>query len=250
MLDDPGTASATDVLDDDPSDVSGLDALAHIARGLHVPSGDLDETLQAIVRSATRALPLADDAGLIVVTKGEMTPVAATGPRPTLLDDLQRQHRQGPCFDAATSQHPVVVAELQRDPRWRPLQEAATELGVASLACVPLKIGTRTTGALSLYSARVDAFDGVDLAFVELFATLAALSMAEAQRADQLRTALASRDVLGQAKGILMERFRISADEAFARLSAASQTTNTKVTAVAEHLVSTGELLEPGSRAR
>lgn len=239
-----GVAGSTD---DHESDFG---ALTEIARAMHVPSGDLDQTLDAITRAAVAALDQADDAGLILISKDRLTPVAATGLRPERLDELQQRLGTGPCFDTARSQQVTLVAELQRDPRWAELHEAAVELGVVSLACVPLRVGSRTTGALTLYSAERDAFDGVDLSYVELFATLAALALADAQRADQLRTALASRDVLGQAKGILMERFRIDADEAFTRLSTASQVTNTKVTVVAEHLVATGELLAPGSRPR
>ena len=76
-----------------------------------------------------------------------------------------------------------------------------------------------------------------------LFATLAAIALAEAQRTDQLHTALDNRDVIGQAKGILMERHRITADVAFGYLSQASQSVNSKLAAVARHLVETGELL-------
>jgi AmiR/NasT family two-component response regulator len=76
-----------------------------------------------------------------------------------------------------------------------------------------------------------------------LFATLAAIALAEAQRTDQLHTALRNRDIIGQAKGILVERHRITADEAFALLSQASQDVNMKLTAVARNLAETGELL-------
>lgn len=233
--------------------LSGLgeyDTLGEIARAMHVASGDLNETLDAIARAAVAAISEADDAGLILIRKGQIEPVSATGQRPIQLDALQQKTKEGPCVDAANTQKIILVEDLSRAPSWPPLHEAAVELGVTSMACVPLRVGDRTTGALSLYSAQQNAFEDADLAYVELFATLAALALADAQRADQLRTALASRDVLGQAKGILMERMRLSADQAFATLSNASQTTNTKVTTVAEHLVSTGELLEPGHRAR
>jgi AmiR/NasT family two-component response regulator len=76
-----------------------------------------------------------------------------------------------------------------------------------------------------------------------LFATLAAIALAEAQRTGQLHTALGNRDLIGQAKGILMERHRMTADAAFGNLSQASQDVNMKLTAVAQHLVETGELL-------
>lgn len=250
MPDDDPTHGAPALADVDASALNEFDALGEIARAMHVPSGDIGETLEAIVRAAVVAIDGADDAGLILLAGEQLEPVAATGQRPELLDARQQEVREGPCFDTATDQSITVVGDLTGDDRWASLHEFAAEIGVASMACVPLRVGNRTTGALSLYSTRLDAFDGVDLHYVELFATLAALALADAQRAAQLRTAMLSRDTLGQAKGILMERRRISADEAFALLSTSSQTTNTKVTAVAEHLVRTGELLEPGSRVR
>lgn len=242
-----------DTTDDgiDLADSEGaFSVLGQLARTLHVSSDELQPTLDAIVQSAVRTVPGTDDAGLIVVQRGVLKPVATTGPRPSVLDELQLKVGEGPCYDAASLQEIVVVADLHRDGRWPTLQQAAAELGVISMVCLPLRIEERTTGALSLYSGRRAVFDDVELEFVNLFATMAALALAEAQRASQLRTAMTSRDVLGQAKGILMERLRIDADEAFRRLSEASQVTNTKVATVAEHLVRTGELLEPGSRAR
>jgi AmiR/NasT family two-component response regulator len=76
-----------------------------------------------------------------------------------------------------------------------------------------------------------------------LLATLAAIALAEAQRTGQLHTALGNRDLIGPAKAILMERHRMTADAAFSNLSQASQDVNVKLTAVAQHLVETGELL-------
>ncbi|GAB2473757.1 ANTAR domain-containing protein [Jatrophihabitans fulvus] len=267
MLDDmPDTAARPSVLTDATGATDATDAsedtvdlgdhqetfslLGQLARALHVTSDELQPTLDAIVQAAVRTVPGTDDAGLIVVRRGVLEPVATTGPKPSVLDELQLKVGEGPCYDAASLQEVVVVADLHRDGRWPTLQQAAAELGVVSMVCLPLRVGERTTGALSLYSAREAVFDDVELEFVKLFATMAALALAEAQRAAQLRTAMTSRDVLGQAKGILMERLRIGADEAFRRLSEASQITNTKVATVADHLVQTGELLEPGSRAR
>lgn len=227
-----------------------LSTLQQLARALHVPSGDLQPTLEAIVHGAVRTVPGTDNAGLIVVERAGLRPIATTGPIPSRLDEAQRLLREGPCFEAAAEQRIIVVADLQHDPRWPALHAPATELRVVSMVCVPLFVEERTTGALSMYSSSRAIFDEADMAWTELYATHAALALAEAQRADQLLTALASRDVLGQAKGILMERMRISAGEAFDMLAAASQSTNHKVIAVASHLVETGELLQPGIRPR
>lgn len=241
-----------DILDDS-DDLVGprtFSALEQLARGLRVQSGGLQDTLDAIVHAAVRTVAGTDDAGLILVDRGVLSPIATTGPRPSRLDELQRELMSGPCFDAAASQETVIAADLQRDPRWSGLHETAAELCVVSMVCVPLYLERRTTGALSMYSSSRALFDEADLAWTELFATHAALALADAQRSDQMRNALASRDTLGQAKGILMERLRISADDAFSRLSSASQITNHKVVVVASHLVATGELLEPGIAPR
>ncbi|MDQ2796244.1 MAG: GAF and ANTAR domain-containing protein [Actinomycetota bacterium] len=245
---DANARDATD--DDDRPDVTSYGTLAQLARGLRVPSGELQPTLEAIVQAAVRTVPGTDDAGLILVRRGALVPVATTGARPASLDESQAREKLGPCFDAAAEQEIKVVTNLAGDPRWPALHEAAAELGVAGMVCVPLVLDDRTAGTLSLYSSRPGAFDDADLGFTELFATHAALALGEAQRTEQLHHALASRDLLGQAKGILMERLRIGPDAAFAELSVASQATNQKVVAVADHLVRTGELLGAEARAR
>ena len=224
--------------------------LAALARRLREPSGEFEPAMHRIVSSAVSSVEATDDAGLILVKRGRLVPVATTGPRPSGLDELQSRLGDGPCFTAAASQEPVVVSDLRCDPRWEALHATARQLQVGSMVCLPLWVGNRTNGALSLYSAQPAAYDAADMFWAELFATHAALALADAERSEQLRTALSTRDVLGQAKGILMERERIGADAAFSRLAEVSQRLNVKVTAVAEHLVRTGELLEVGSRPR
>ena len=110
------------------------------------------------------------------------------------------------------------------------------------MVCVPLRVHEQCLGTLSLYSERTAAFDSHDEGVTTLFATLAAIALAEAQRTDQLQTALANRDIIGQGKGILMERHRITADEAFRMLSEASQRSNQKLADVAHALAETGTL--------
>jgi GAF domain-containing protein len=110
---------------------------------------------------------------------------------------------------------------------------------------VPLWVDERTLGALSLYSDRPMSFHGQEEQTVSLFATLSALALAGAQRAAQLQSALRNREIIGQAKGILIERLRVTEDAAFVLLAQASQKQNQKLVAVAQHLVDTGEL--PGA---
>jgi AmiR/NasT family two-component response regulator len=103
-------------------------------------------------------------------------------------------------------------------------------------------VDDRRLGSVSLYAADQAAFALADEYVARLFATQAALALAEARRTGQMRQALANRDVIGQAKGILMERHRITADEAFKMLSAQSQRANRKLADVARRLAETGTL--------
>jgi GAF domain-containing protein len=214
-----------------------------LARALHVKNAELEPTLQAIVSAAVGTLNSAQYAGLIIISHGQLVPQATTGRPPQLLDQLQQKLNDGPCIDAAVQQALVRIDDMHRESRWPDFAAAAESLGVFSMICIPLQVHEQCLGTLSLYSDHVTAFTGHDERVTTLFATLAAIALAEAQRTDQLRTALGNRDVIGQAKGILMERQRVTADAAFGYLSRASQDVNMKLTAVARHLVETGELL-------
>jgi GAF domain-containing protein len=213
-----------------------------LARALHVREARLQPTLDAIV-AAARALSPGQDAGLIVLVRGELVPQSATGQAPLLLDLLQQKIGNGPCIEAARQQTVVRIDNTQTDGRWPEYLAEARRRGVASQLCVPLWVDDRCLGTLSLYGEQPSAFTRHDERITILFATLAALALAEAQRTEQLRDALASRDLIGQAKGILMERTAVTADDAFKCLTQASQETNTKLLTVARHLVETGEVL-------
>jgi GAF domain-containing protein len=219
-----------------------------LARALHAKEPELEPTLQAIVSTAASTLPTAQHAGLILVSRGRLIPQASTGRPPTLLDQLQQKLNDGPCVNAAVQQALVNIGDMRRESRWPDFTVEAENLGVHSMLCVPLWVHERCLGTLSLYSERVTAFTDHDERITRLFATLAAIALAEAQRTEQLHAALANRDVIGAAKGILMERHRITAEMAFGRLSRASQNLNMKLPAVARHLVETGELLDAPAR--
>jgi AmiR/NasT family two-component response regulator len=110
------------------------------------------------------------------------------------------------------------------------------------MLCVPLWIDERGLGALSLYADQAAAFSDLHERVTILLATFAALALADAQRADQMHDALSNRDVIGQAKGILMERHGITADTAFGVLSRVSQAENIKLAEIARCFVETGQL--------
>jgi AmiR/NasT family two-component response regulator len=110
------------------------------------------------------------------------------------------------------------------------------------MLCVPLWVHERCLGALSLYAGEAAAFSDLHERVATLLATFAALALAEAKRADQMHDALGNRDVIGQAKGILMERYGVTADAAFGVLSRVSQAENMKLAEIARRLAETGQL--------
>jgi GAF domain-containing protein len=216
-----------------------------LARALHVKNAELQPTLEAIVSTATRMLSPALHAGLTVFSRGEFTPRASTGEVPLLLDRLQQELGDGPCISAARDQTIFRIEDTGRNERWPQFSAEAARLNVRSMLCVPLWIDERSLGALSLYASQVAAFTDLHERVTTLLATFAALALAEAQRAGQLHDALSNRDIIGQAKGILMERHSLTADAAFSVLSRISQAGNMKLAEIARHLVQTGKL--PGA---
>jgi GAF domain-containing protein len=225
--------------------IETLGGLSVLARALHVKNGELQPTLDAIVKAAVAGMPHAQHAGLVLVVKGELIPQAVTGMPPHELDLQQQKTKSGPCIDAAERQAVNIVADTSDEVQWPAFCEEAVRLGVGSMLCMPLWVDERTLGTLSMYAERPHAFDDHDEQILNLFATLAATALSGALLATQLQAALSNRDVIGQAKGILMERHRITADRAFAMLAQASQNQNKRLFTVAEAFVNTGEL--PGT---
>lgn len=217
-------------------------AIGTLARALHVEDARLEPTLNAITAHAAAAHPAAKDAGLILLIGGKLIPQATTGRAPQLLDMKQQETGRGPCIEAAREQTLICVNDLQRDPRWPEFSAEARACGVSSMLCAPLWVNKRTLGTLSLYAPQSAAFGEHDKRIIELFATLAALALAEAQRTGHLRAALLNRDVIGQAKGIIMERYDVDADAAFSTLKRVSQDRNMKLHEIARQVTEIREL--------
>jgi putative methionine-R-sulfoxide reductase with GAF domain len=219
-----------------------LDEVTDLADALLVKDAELQPTLDAILSAAARAVPGSAYAGLMVLEQGRLVPKATTGEPPRRLDIVQRELGDGPCVAAAAGQVLVSVPDMDCEVRWPQFAAAACRLNVQSMLCMPLAVGGQRMGALSLYGAQRRAFGEASERLARLCALLCSRALGDALRSDQLRRALAGRDLIGQAKGILMERHRLTADQAFDRLSAASQSLNLRMAAVAEHLTATGEL--------
>ena len=225
-----------------PGDRDLADRLAELARSLH-EQPHVEETLTAIVMAAVATVPDAQHASISAVRRRrEVHTIAATGPLPREVDRAQYTTQQGPCLDSLYEQKTVRLPRLAEEERWPEFVSAAAELGVGSMLAVQLFVAGDDLGALNLFSTDIDAFDDEDEHVALLFATHAAVAMADAQATERLERAVTSRDLIGQAKGILMERFRITDHQAFLLLVRASQAANAKLTAIAEELVRSGEL--------
>jgi GAF domain-containing protein len=230
----------------DDLDAETWSALVQLARSLHLKNAELQPTLDAIISKAVETIQPAEHAGVVLLLNGKLVPQATLGAPPQILDTLQLKTGTGPCIDAARSQSIITIDNTQTDSRWPQFSAQATALSVASMLCVPLWVDELGLGTLSLFGQKPDAFGPQHLQLTELYATHAAIALADAQRTAQLHRALSNRDVIGQAKGILIERLKITPQAAFDHLSQASQRANLKLISVAEHLIETGELL--GSR--
>jgi GAF domain-containing protein len=214
--------------------------LAHAARELG--SQDVEHTLVKSVHLAVDLFDGCDACGVTMVRRGAglETPVS-TGDMVVRGDALQYELGEGPCMDAVWTQEVVIshdLAEEERWPSWAP--RVVAELGARSMMCIQLFTDTHTVGAMNMYARKPHAFDGVDdRAEAQALAAHIAVALAAAQEIEHLNTALVSRTLIGQAEGILMERFGIDGDRAFEVLRRVSSRTNTKLHQVASELVDT-----------
>jgi GAF domain-containing protein len=225
---------------------AGLDdlarRLAEAARGLQ-EQFDPQQVLDRVVRLAVAMVPGAEEATITMVrARRHVYSAAATGELARWFDVLQNETGQGPCLDAMWHQQTTRVNDLATDPRWPVLGPRASQRGVGSMLCLQLFVVEDTLGALDLLAHEKAAFTDESEHIGLLLASHASIAVAGAQKLEHAGIALMSRDLIGQAKGILMERFKITADQAFAVLAKVSQDTNRKVYAVAEDLTRTGEL--------
>jgi hypothetical protein len=228
-------------LDEGTADVNVVaEQLGELARSLQ-SSPDSGELLSEVVVAAVRLIPGVDEASISVVrNRREVLSRLPTGELPVRVDALQETTGQGPCLDAMYDQLTVRVPDMAKERRWPQFAALAAEAGAASMLSLQLWVEGDNLGALNLYSRRVDAFDDESEQVGLLFASHAAVAFAGAQGMGHLREAVATRDLIGQAKGILMERYKVTADQAFRMLLKVSNDNNLALRVVAEDLASTG----------
>lgn len=214
--------------------------IAELVQSLHGRSdADSDTVVAELAEHAAVQIPGAQYAGITVTRNGKHidTP-AATHIYPMLLDKIQQRHQEGPCLTAAWEEKTVHVANLETDDRF-PLyrQDALAETPIKSIMAFQLFIAGETMGALNVYSEEPDVFDSESRNIGLVFAAHSSVAWNSARRDEQFKRALSSRDVIGQAKGMIMERYDVDAVQAFELLRKLSQDSNVPLIRVATELV-------------
>ncbi|MGH3504947.1 MAG: GAF and ANTAR domain-containing protein [Nocardioidaceae bacterium] len=216
------------------------ETMATVAQDLQVPLERAD-TIRGIVQGAVSTVPGADDAGVSLVEGRQITSDAPTDEIASKLDALQVELDQGPCLSALRREQQVQIVDMTSEDRWPRFARRAMELGVYSTLSFQLYVHDNTLGALNLYARRAHGFNQESQVIGHLFTQHAAVAYAEAMRAHHLGEALNSRDVIGQAKGILVQRERVTGSRAFDMLARASNDTNIKLVDVARWVVNDAE---------
>ena len=249
---DPAARDETDQTDALSALTANLSETAQIL----FSAGGVHDTLEQVVAVAVHTIEGCDFAGLFLLEGGVVVTPVHTDQVVEEIDTLQRESGQGPCLDAIAQRVMVYGDDLQSDDRWASFGPAAAGQGIRSALALPLT-ANGTIGAINLYARYPAAFGVVDRAKGVILASLASVALNaahsledEERRIENLHSALSSREVIGQAQGILMERERILADQAFDVLRRASQYLNIKLREVAQTLVDTGERPETGPRQR
>jgi GAF domain-containing protein len=224
-----------------PESDSLLQTLRELA-ALTVSEDGLAETADSVVALACETLDC-DYAGLSVFqTGGSFVTMGETAPIVAAADQLQYELREGPCVEAAWEQDTFVSNDLAIDERWPTWGPKAAALGFGSLLAARLTIGGTSLGALNLYSTEVREFSADDRDTAVIFATHAAAPLISVRERENLKVAVDGRTLIGQAQGILMQRFDVDGDTAFAVLRRYSQSQNLKLRAVADLVIEHGDL--------
>jgi GAF domain-containing protein len=228
----------------DPMDaVDPRAAFDELARTI-LAEQSLDGLLERIAELAKGVIPGAAEVSVSLVGKDRPTTVVSTGELATSLDETQYDEGFGPCLDAAMGGSVTSVPDMRTETRWPEFAKVAVERGALSSLSTPIPLQQYASAALNMYGATVGAFDEEAVELAVSFAGYAGVALAnmhlyESTRtlAEQLQTAMESRAVIEQAKGVLMGQRHCTADEAFDILVKLSQQSNRKLREVAQALV-------------
>jgi GAF domain-containing protein len=236
---------------DDDTTIAFAHTFVDVVRDLCSASG-VDATLTGVVELAVATIEGCEYAGIFIRQGGVGSATTSTDAVVVDLDALQHMRGEGPCLDAIAQGRVVSADELGTDPRWPEFGPRAAAIGIRSVLALPL-VTDGPFGVLGLFSRSPRAFGVLDHGRSLLLASIATFALSSAQnledqdrRTVNLQAALVTRQMIGQAEGILIERERLTPDQAFHVLRRASQRLNLKLRDVAQRLVETGERPDSG----
>jgi transcriptional regulator with GAF, ATPase, and Fis domain len=229
------------------ADVALVDVFVEMADTL-VDDFDVMDFLHTLTERSVQLVDVAAAGLLLADEEGTLQVVAASSERTRLLELFQLQTDQGPCVECFRSGQPVSVIDLAGAGRWPQFTAAAMQIGFAAVHAVPMRLRTETIGALNFFTTQSGAVDQSKLRLGQALADVATIGLLQ-QRAirsrntltEQLQTALNSRILIEQAKGVLAERLRIGVDEAFANLRDEARRRNRRLSDLAQAIVDGSE---------
>ena len=233
------TDRVADALDID-DEIARMSLTAHGANGRGMP---VDGVLEVVASTARRLLPPVDHVSISLVRHHRSGRVlrertVATGGPSRLFANTQWADGDGPGIDAIRSHAVVTVEDVEDEPRWPQLMDVVRErTPIRSSMCVAMTAADQDLGIIVMHSEHPRAFDQTSVAIAQKLGVHSAIAVSTARRDEQFAQALASRDVIGQAKGMVMERFGVDPDRAFSMLATLSQESNTPVAEVSRKLV-------------
>lgn len=199
------------------------------------------DILDGVTAAAVELIPGVDTAGILLIKGTGFDSIAGTSELPHRLDELQMKYHEGPCVQAALAESIVRTNDFRNEDRWPQYAPAAVEHGVLSGLSLKLYTADRTAGALNLFGYAPREWDADAETTGVILAAHAAAAILANQESRQLGAAILSRDRIGQAKGIIMERFDVDELRAFEMLKQLSQEANTKLTEIAERVIGSRE---------
>ena len=204
--------------------------LAALVADLRRDSQGVDTELSKLIDSAGRNVPGAQYVGITLAHQKAVHTVVATHRYPAVLDEIQHHQQEGPCLAAACEHRMVRINDLTVDNRWPGYRrQVLDQTPIRSVLAFELFTNNDAMGALNFYSENTHAFSEESVEVGLIFATNIALAWAMLRRFEEFRSALASRDLIGRAKGMIMERYHVDAIQAFELLKHFSQHSNTKL---------------------
>jgi GAF domain-containing protein len=224
------------------SETTGRDLaerMAVLARAVATPRA-AEEVFAEVTSAAVELITGVDTAGILLITKGgRFESHAGTTDLPHELDGLQHTLQEGPCMEAALDDVVVRVDDFRSETRWPAYSAAVAELGVLSSLSFRLYTHKRTAGALNLFGFAPRVWDADGVLTGTVLAAHAAAAVSAHLEAGQLQSALLSRDHIGQAKGVIMERYGVDDVRAFDMLRQLSQESNTRLVDIADRVIGT-----------